>query len=290
MTLGNRDLIFVTGPARSGTLMLQGLICNHPAVARPLAECFYLTGLIHAYEHARRIFDIHTYDYFADRGALMLFHRDRVLQPYLDHLAEAAGPGLVVQKSPELLVLARELAELFPGAPIIVTVRDLRDIVASQATRMAAKGEKIDGEAVCRQALDGLGRVAAVAGLLPDQVTFVRYEALAHRPERTLGRAFRALGLAPPDRPALAWDHQRDPQRNESWSILDGRPPAPTSVGRHTESEPALVRTAEARARELEATTAVPGLWEADDPRPDVFGIRRTADGTLVREPVGDAS
>lgn len=254
-------LLLVTGGQRSGTTLLQSLLCQAPGAQPMLREAKYLRHLVAAYAHARRRFEAETRDYFADVAELTAVHR-AALEPVLAHLERRFAPAeALVLKSPELACFARELQAVLPQAVMLLMVRDPRDLVASLlgvGRRLAARGMR---GPLARAALAGdlpwlcahvnAYYAAWLDGGEPPPAATVRYEALVTDPRGTLDALAAVTGLAlaavDPTRPPPLGSYGRG--RAEAYSAAwmsdhYGRPPTPELIGRHRRLlDPAAERT-----------------------------------------------
>ena len=268
--------IFVGGHSRTGTTLMQGLICGAERTIGVTREAAYFRQLIAAYELGAAWFEMQTYDYFVSREELLEFHR-RLIEPYLALVAQKFGPGkIIVQKEPRMTALFPEIARLLPRARFIVMLRDLRDVVASQLNRLlrvdpAASADRGRREAFVNQEVkrfvDSHRRLVESRGLLRRRLLYVRYERLVFEPRETLREVFRFLDL--PFREEMAeatWPIKRRPGE-DSASELDGQPISSSPVGRFQSAlDPTLL---DSFARQMSGITAAVGVdcFAGDDPR-----------------------
>jgi len=131
--------LFIGGYARTGTTLMQGIICSDPAAFPVTQEASYLTALLHAYDHLLML-PKRIDDYFGTREHFTEYHRQTVTR-YLDHICGRFGRDkLIVQKDPQLTLYFHHLAGFVARSRFIVMVRDPRAAVASQIRRKSQPG------------------------------------------------------------------------------------------------------------------------------------------------------
>ena len=96
------SLIFVGGGRRTGTTLLQGLICQSSETIAVTNECSYFRKLIEAYELRMKRYAVHTHDYFDSKEDFSAYHKN-LTDKYLHYVQNRFGKGkLIVQKEPRL--------------------------------------------------------------------------------------------------------------------------------------------------------------------------------------------
>jgi protein-tyrosine sulfotransferase len=132
------QLVLVGGSQRSGTTMLQLLLCANARTNTPLTEAVYLRNLVEVYRRAKSDFYTTSY-YFDDVDEFRQFHA-RLVDLFLERTA-ARFPGIdtLVLKDPDLTRLFPDLFELVPTSKFVIIFRDPRDVIASMIT----VGEKL---------------------------------------------------------------------------------------------------------------------------------------------------
>lgn len=136
------NVFYVGGSQRSGTTLLQNLLCQAESANPMIREASYFRALVQVYKYGKDDFENDTKDYFCDRMALQEFHAS-ILEKFLVVLCRKySNSSNLVLKEPHLTMLFPELYELLPDSRFIVLVRDPRDIIAS----MVKVGEAIKAQ------------------------------------------------------------------------------------------------------------------------------------------------
>lgn len=125
------QFIFAGGCQRSGTTLLQKLLCLDSATAPKIAEASYLRMLLQAYEQGKDDFDHDTKSYFANPDDFRHFNATNIYSFLNRTIAQFPQASTLVLKEPHLTQLFPLLFELVPDAGFILTMRDPRDIIAS---------------------------------------------------------------------------------------------------------------------------------------------------------------
>lgn len=204
------SVIFVGGVNRSGTTLLQSILCSDPDTNPLVQEASYLRFIVHAWAFGREQFDFHTRYYFDSNEDLKQFtagwlaaflDKFRARYPDARHLVLRHLP--LTARFPDLQELMVAAGE---DARFLIVVRDPRDVVASMVRvgeKARDKGFAEEGQAMARD-MARLGNVylqvygPALSCRRPDYqrcVTVVRYEDLVTRPAETVDALRRATGL-----------------------------------------------------------------------------------------------
>ena len=130
-TTDERKFIFVGGCMRSGTTIVQRLLCSSPVTNPILSECYYLAEQLGLYMKSRSTFEMRSREYFSNVEGLTAFTREIVDRFLSLTLSNCAPAKTLVLKNPELTRYFPLLASWYPHALFVVTVRDPRDTVTS---------------------------------------------------------------------------------------------------------------------------------------------------------------
>ncbi len=259
MTDRGFNLIFVAGAMRSGTTLLQQVLCSSPAANPFVHGCRYLTSQIMVYAQYAGTDRLYVPDYLGDAQGLFDFTKD-ILDRLLDQTHERLGrPQCLVLKNPELSRFIPQAALLIPDARFVVSVRDPKDTIAS----MIRVGEKHREDKV-KSFLAGAGRdiralcasyrqfyiplLNAIRGDhagLRERTLFIGYESLIGDTEAAIAHLsdFSQLPLEmPPSEGEANWRSRIDEDElagEPHWSAyvteLSGGPISAASIGRFRE-------------------------------------------------------
>ncbi len=145
-------VFFVGGSQRSGTTLLQTILCQDEAVNPLIREAKYLRRLVSTYWYGKRFFGDETQDYFRDLKQYVAFNR-QIVRSFLKNTQSLFPNTLhLVLREPHLTSWFPQLHELLPDAMFVCIVRDPRDAVAS----LMEVGQKIPEKSKDR---DVVGRI-----------------------------------------------------------------------------------------------------------------------------------
>lgn len=195
---------FVGGAQRSGTTLLQGLLCSSEKTNPLIYECFLLHHIVHAYSRGRKNFDEFGPAYFNDIAAFQAFYA-RVVSDFLEQTRARYAPAEhLVFKETNLTRDFHELFDLVPNAKYIISVRDPRDVVAS----LIGVAEKLPDGNVNKWFVErdmkrlagyykGFYRAVLVAPhpAFRQNLLFVKHENLVANPQQEVARISEFTGL-----------------------------------------------------------------------------------------------
>jgi hypothetical protein len=237
------SLIFIVGPRRSGTTLVNNILCSDPNANQQIGEAQPLTQLLNAFAWSADNFERMTRHYLPTRERLESFAAG-TCHDLLESCWQVQGqPRHLVLKNPELSNHIDRLQRYFPAARFVVCVRDPRDQIASEQDvdirRHAASTEDrtISVAALAHKYTRNLESVLRAAEQTPESFCFMRYEDVVSDPNRESARlgAFCGLNLDAFD-PGADWQRmavaRAELAQRPSYSPLYGRPVSPERVGR----------------------------------------------------------
>lgn len=195
--------IYICGSMRSGTTILQKLICLSSGVNAFAPAARYLTEQVRIYAQFAGVDSLYVVDYLGDAEAFRAFTNDLVDRVLTQAWSIAGKPSALVLKSPELSYLVPSTLEILgTTARFIFSVREPKDTITSMlyvgerqraegvTTMLSQTGRNI--EALCNVYNSAyvpiLQSLSNTDSPLRERVQFVRYEDLVTRPEQTQER------------------------------------------------------------------------------------------------------
>jgi hypothetical protein len=205
--------VFIGGAARSGTTLLQSILCADEDANPLVREAQWITHFARLYRWSKDNFAAIQNDYFASPEECRDFHA-KLLTQFLAQASQRLGerPCLVL-KNPEMTALFGDLRELATEAKFAVMMRDPRDIIASMLeVREKFDRQKKTAPIPLERDMKSLSlRVRSYYAPFADtslreDTLFVRYEDLTHNPQHEVQRLRNFTGLALADfDPARDW-------------------------------------------------------------------------------------
>jgi hypothetical protein len=234
------------GGARTGTHLLNSVLCRSPALPPMLSETAPFVEIVSAYErslaHRRQFPGVH----FGSDGEVLSLYAP-LARAFVEQLKRRYRSEACVIRSPALTRRYDAVAALLEAAdvPFIVLcmVRDPRDAVASmlvwERKRIAGGGQPLN-EGPDR--IDGLARFlwSFYPGILDGGATsrthFIRYEDLVRAPTHTIARLAELTRLELAGCPSGDWSGPvpftaTDPRIGTAITPLYGQPISAESVG-----------------------------------------------------------
>lgn len=169
-------IIIVLGARRTGTTLVNQILCNEPRANPQVGECQLLARLCEDYQWSQRNYDRVVQWYFQSSKQCTEYFRSIVSQFIENAAASLDNPEFLVLKTPAFSGCKPELMELLPDARFVVCIRNPFDQVVSEL------------DVGARQLERGMTGTAAVAARDRDVLQLVdRYVKTYQRLERTLG-------------------------------------------------------------------------------------------------------
>ena len=247
---------FIGGCMRTGTTLLNSILCSDSTTNPVIGEVQYLTHLMHHYSWGRQHFRLYLKDTFEDEEAFKSFTAE-YLKDYLARTKERWHPCQhLVLKNPELVQYFPDLLDLVEGSKFFLTVRDPRDTILSM--RAVAQKHRDKGTTSSLTKMNDDPRKLAhyyrnyyfrfLRGdfnVLGSNLFLLRYEDLVTQTGRIVDqiRDFTGLSLADYDpgsewqRSAEDYDQRRADPDMAAWTTeLHGKGISDSRIGRYRES------------------------------------------------------
>jgi len=203
--------VFLVGYPRSGTTLLQSMLCSHPEVVS-FPETFFFGLVTPAGKLSRNLGfasgrTAEAYAKLADIGVLeqaparpprRLRRCGADLAAALDAAAAREGGRLWIEKTPLHLRFTRQIRRSVPGAGFVHIVREGEGAIPSLYDVRRRFPDEWDGERSiehCAARWEREVRLSAACAGSPGH-SFVSYERLAERPAEVLEALCAALGVA----------------------------------------------------------------------------------------------
>lgn len=215
--------LFIGGSARSGTTLVQKIMCAHSLIAGG-PEFDHLVPLLQNYDRMRQPVKLDRQAWYYDAESLAEKTRTYI-RSLFDHVLERhAGIEIVSEKTPANIAVARSLLELFPDSRFINVQRDGRDVLTSHMKvkerflqeHGAAAVPHLDDfrlSTICGHWKANAEQARQVEQLAPESVRqrflTVRYEDLAANPVEQIDRLCQFVGVQP--EPLMLSPEQVDP-------------------------------------------------------------------------------
>jgi len=190
--------VFFVGFPRSGTTLMEQVLAAHPQLVTTMEEPFLSDVLADLTEITGR-----DCRYPMGLPTLMEDERRTAATVYMERVRQSLGPAAegrrVVDKLPLNLIDLPAVAALFPGADVIVALRDPRDVVVSAFMQLFAPNPAMLQLSSLEGAARFYGQVMALLPLyercLGLRMCSYRYEDLIADFDGTVGRILKHLGL-----------------------------------------------------------------------------------------------
>jgi hypothetical protein len=186
------QLVFIGGPPRAGTTLLQRILSGHPSIyAGP--EFDFVPAIVSLRNNMRSKVRVGRIDFMLSEEDIDR-HFSRMLIDMLSEKARKEGVSMISEKSPANASVIDAILELLPCARGIVVLRDPRAIVSSMkdvGARFVAQGRQ--PPLFCRDVKHAVDRINAVVAPLtnaaqkfPDRFMIIYYEDLVTSPLNTI--------------------------------------------------------------------------------------------------------
>lgn len=201
--IDSKKLVFIVGSQRSGTTWLYLLLSQSPTVA-PLYETRlfsdYMRSVFQTWDEralpSRNVDGLHN---FVSEAAYRDMVRKFAAAALATGIADHPSAAVILEKSPDHALFARDILKVFPDAYFLHIVRDPRAVVASLKAISRSWGVGWRAAEACERWLDRVGAARAIPALTP-HYREIRYEDLFATGPRVLSEIFAWLGIeTPPD-------------------------------------------------------------------------------------------
>lgn len=241
------NLIFIAGIRRSGTSLINQVVCSNPDVnlqvpMLPLIDDLLLTFTSKMDEKAHP-----ASHFFGSQKNYTRYYR-QVINDYVVKIYESLGkPRYCVLRNPNLLQHMELVLDIFPQAKMLVAVRDPRDQISSEALLNLRKKRaqnihsKFIEDSVVEKWISHnaktLGPLPAALSRYPKRLATIRYEDVVAQNGEALAALEEFLGYElcyDPDKPWQRLTFKPESARNAlSWSPLGGGLLDNSRVGTH---------------------------------------------------------
>lgn len=242
------SIVFVAGGRRTGTTLVENIVCSYERVNPALSEAQLITRLMETLKWAsdEDVFPHFIQHTFPSRADLVCYFSG-ILQDYARRTREVHRASTAVFKNPEYSLVLDELLLTAPEARFIFCVRDPRDQIASELDVLARRRQMLGKDhpvaqprtvaSLAREVHTYYERALAREADSGERFLFLRYEDVVRNFPGTMAKldAFTGLKGNCFD-PAGKWPRNVEAGLEvadyPTWSPLYGQPLADTSVGR----------------------------------------------------------
>jgi hypothetical protein len=243
--------IFVGGSQRSGTSVMQQLLCQSSLTNPYIFEASYLRQLVTVYRDARNSFRGNDSSYFRDETDLREFN-SLLVRAFLEHTRRHLNDCThLVLKEPHLTQVWPDLYELVPESVFLLMIRDPRDVIASMievGERQKAAGQSYlftqrNIPQLCQHFISFYSPVLNVEDPeFKSRLAIILYENLASNPDQTLKEISSFTGIdfqsidttAQPESGLVNYEQLAASKHYSPWSTeVSGRKVSESRVGNY---------------------------------------------------------
>jgi hypothetical protein len=239
------SLHIVCGGRRSGTTLLNAILCSSPLANELGQESQILTKLVEVYKWGLDNFQLFGSSFFKNKDSMYEYFKNSLFD-FVNRIANYASPnGALILKNPELSLVITEITEIFPEAKLYAIIRDPRDQICSEfevANRRRNNGiknyvfENRDVEYLSKNYLNYISNINKLKRTYPKRILILKYEDLILKPSETLSELEDFSGLKLNFNPNKKWNKVSEKvslHEGYSQSKLYGEPLSNSSLYRY---------------------------------------------------------
>lgn len=241
-----QDVVCILSARRTGSTLLQNILCQSPQTHAFVSEAQMLTRLLDAFQWGDSEFDRMVNAYFGSRESFWRYQKETVTGFILSARANLNAQKILILKNPELSLHTEKLTQLLPTARFLVLARDPRDQIASElavSTRQLTqkmRGQMPSIQALCAAYDRYYAAIEQGRSKKPSLFLTIRYEDLVNHTKMTIKtiEEFLEIDLSAYN-PAAAWQNVEvdwsKMKERPSWSEYYGKPLSNGPAGSFTE-------------------------------------------------------
>jgi hypothetical protein len=215
---------FIGGFPRTGTTLVQNILCGAPNVNPITAEICYVEYMIFAYNRLLQGWESNKEGLFQNKAEYAEV-QTAALEVFFTHLKKKHGVETLIMKRPFMTRYFPILAKWYPESHYIICVRDPRDVMGSlkRVQRLHLKTDLKRQRAnpwldqsmadYCYGYTHGVAECLEKGREFPGRFHFVKYEDLVKNPDTYISELGKLLGLELGEQ--MAW-------KDEGW--IDNNP------------------------------------------------------------------
>ena len=190
---------FVGGYLRTGTTLLQSILCSGVNTNPMIGESVYLRGILESYNTCLATFDDNSHSYFDDREDLQKFCAAQMNAFFEKTRTRHGNPQHLILKHPYLTPTFPIFYELNPEIKFIIILRDPRDSVASAMVAKSKGAEQFKNKSAVQVAQE-INFFFEQCVNCPDvnfhkNTIYLKYERLVSDPTPTIETLQNFLGI-----------------------------------------------------------------------------------------------